>query len=161
MIAKLKDVTGFRGEKILELRLTDYQEFRGPLFRPGFLGDKWPAIDFYVELRRAGGKTPYFFVQVKTTRGSLGKSAASLKIFSRKSDIQRLLKIPGPTYIIGIHEKSQRVFVRSIHAGTPAKAVTRIPVSNELTQENLRKLHDEVKNFWNDSDFKPKVSAFA
>jgi Domain of unknown function (DUF4365) len=44
MVNELRDVTGFRGEKILELCLTDYQNFPQPLFRPGFLGDKWPAI---------------------------------------------------------------------------------------------------------------------
>ncbi len=38
MVNKLTDVTGFRGEKILELCLTDYQNFPQPLFRPGFLG---------------------------------------------------------------------------------------------------------------------------
>jgi hypothetical protein len=161
MAAQLQDVTGFRGEKILELRLTDYQQFAGPLFRPGFLGDKWPAIDFYVELRRVSRKTPYFFAQAKTTAGSLPKSASSLKISSKKSDIERLLKMPGPTYIFGIHEKSQRVFVRSIHDGTPAKAITRIPLSHELTATNLRKLHDEVKGFWKESKFKPKGSVFA
>ncbi len=161
MAAELKDVTGFRGEKILELRLTDYQEFAGPLFRPGFLGDKWPAVDFYVELRRIRSKTPYFFAQARTTAGSLPRSANSLKISSKKGDIERLLKLPGPTYIFGIHGKSQRVFVRSIHDGTPARAITRIPVSHELTAANLRKLHDEVRSFWEESDFKPKGSVFA
>jgi hypothetical protein len=50
MTNELKDVTGFRGEKIVELCLTDYRTFAKPLFRPGFLGEKWPSIDFYVEL---------------------------------------------------------------------------------------------------------------
>ncbi len=156
MAAQLQDVTGFRGEKILELRLTDYQHFAGPLFRPGFLGDKWPAVDFYVELRRVSRKTPYFFAQAKTTAGLLPRSARALRISSKRDDVERLLKIPGPTYIFGIHEKSQRVFVRSIHDGTPARAITRIPVSHELTAANLRKLHDEVKAFWKETQIQTK-----
>ena len=56
MTTELNDITGFRGEKIVELCLTDYSDFPKPLFRPGFLGDKWPAIDFYVELTAVRGK---------------------------------------------------------------------------------------------------------
>lgn len=51
MLAEIREVTGFRGEKIVELCLTDYKEFARPLFRPGFLGDKWPSVNFYVELQ--------------------------------------------------------------------------------------------------------------
>lgn len=142
MPAELKDVSGFRGEKILELRLTDYEEFKGPLFRPGFLGDKWPAIDFYVELRRVPARTPYFFAQAKTTTGALPKSAKSIRISSKRRDVERLRRMPGPTYIFGIHEMSQRVFIRSVHKGTPTTAITRI--SHELTPANLRKLHKQV-----------------
>ena len=59
MIRDLIDVVGFRGEKIVELCLTNYESFAAPLFHPGFLGDKWPSIDFYVELRtvRSGPRT--------------------------------------------------------------------------------------------------------
>jgi hypothetical protein len=60
MKTELVDVIGSRGEKIVELRLTDYEGFPGPLFRPGFLGDKWPGIDFYVELEAIQGKRFYF-----------------------------------------------------------------------------------------------------
>ena len=61
MTTGLQEVTGFRGERIVELCLTDYQAFSKPLFRPGFLGDKWPTIDFYVELTAVRGKRLYFF----------------------------------------------------------------------------------------------------
>jgi hypothetical protein len=36
MVVELRDVVGFRGEKLVELRLTDYSQFEQPLFRPGF-----------------------------------------------------------------------------------------------------------------------------
>jgi hypothetical protein len=161
MIAELTDVTGHRGENILELCLTDYKDFPGPLFRPGFLGDKWPCIDFYVELRNVRKTTPYFFVQVKTTGASLRTATRSLAIPTRKKDVEGLLRIPGPTYIFGVHEPSHRVFVKSIHAGCPVKAVTRIPFSHELTSDNLRALHREVQMFWKSNDHKPSSSVFA
>ncbi|HEU0054580.1 MAG TPA: hypothetical protein VFQ39_15440, partial [Longimicrobium sp.] len=59
------------------------------------------------------------------------------------------------------HEPSQRVFVRSVHAGVPIQAVTRIPVAHELTSTNLAALHGEVKEFWASNDHKPMASVFS
>lgn len=158
--AELRDVTGFRGEKIVELCLTDYQAFPEPLFRPGFLEGKWPAIDFYVELTSVRGKRLYFFVQAKATTSVLGIHSSALTISTNKRDIDRLLQIPGPTYILGVHEPSQRVFVRSVHEGIPVRAITRIPLAYELTSANLRVLHDEVQTYWDSHIHKPTFSRF-
>jgi hypothetical protein len=157
----LQDVTGFRGEKIVELCLTDHSTFPAPLFRPGFLGDKWPAVDFYVELNGVRGKRPYFLVQCKTTSARLTPNATSLRISSTRNDILRLLQIPGPTYLLGVHEPSRRVFVKSVHAGIAVKAITRIQLAHELTAANLRRLYDEVRNFWRMTEYKPYESVFA
>jgi hypothetical protein len=161
MNIQLRDVTGYRGEKIAELALTDYSEFPKPLFQPGFLGDKWPAIDFYVELNSVRGKRPFFFAQTKATQSSITPQSKSLIVSTTRRDIERLLKIPGPTYIIGIHEPSKRAFIRSVHAGIPKSAMPRIPISYELTSANLRVLHAEVKNFWNSAAHKPTASQFS
>lgn len=159
MTNELKDVTGYRGEKIVELCLTDYRTFPKPLFRPGFLGEKWPSIDFYVELVTVPGKRPYFFAQAKATRSAL--TAAWLNISTKKRDIDRLLSIPGPTYLLGVHQPTKRVFVRSVRTGVPAKAITRIPLLYELTSANLQALHKEVRDYWTTTGHKPTSSAFA
>ena len=161
MTTELRDVTGFRGEKIVELCLTDYSEFPKLLFRPGFLGDKWPAIDFYVELTAVRGKRLYFFVQAKATTSKLTENSINLSVSTKKKDIDRLLRIPGPTYVLGIHEPSKRVFIRSVHAGIPVKAITRIPLIYELTSANLIKLHEEVRKYWSTTDHKPSSSVFS
>ncbi len=161
MINELREVTGFRGEKIVELCLTDYQDFPKPLFRPGFLGDKWPAIDFYVELTSIRGRRLYFFAQVKATSSPLSSTATNLSISTKINDIARLLSIPGLTYLLGVHEPSKRVFVRSIHEGVPPKAITTIPLAYELTSRNLLALHGEVRNFWTNRAHKPLSSVFA
>jgi len=107
--AELRDVTGERGEKILFLRLTDYAPSK-PLFRPGFLGDKWPSVDYLVELRSLSNKTPYFLAQAKSTGATLSTTTRNVSISTKRRDIERLLRLPGPTYIFGVHEPSQRVF---------------------------------------------------
>lgn len=161
MTRDLVEVIGFRGERVVELCLTNYEAFERPLFRPGFLGDKWPAVDFYVELRAVRRKTPYFFGQAKATKAHLSRSSRNLRISTRRQDVERLLQIPGPTYIFGVHEPSRRVFVRSVIQGTPAKAITSIPLTHELTPANLRALHSEVCRFWEGNDYKPSDSVFA
>lgn len=159
--SQLKDVTGSRGEKIVDLCLTDYSAFTAPLFGPAFLGDKWPALDFYVELRTKGGAGLFFFGQAKSTAKALSNRARVLPISTDRNDIDRLRRIPAPTYILGVHEPSQRVFIRAVHSATPGKAITSIPLTNELTSANLMVLHDEVAAHWaavNQS--KPSTSAF-
>jgi hypothetical protein len=158
--AELRDVVGSRGEKILELCLTDYEQFQMPLFRPGFLGDKWPAIDFYVELRGSRKRNFFFFAQAKSTQRPLPATATHVRISSKKRDVHRLIKTPGPTYMFAIHEPSKRVFVQCIHSKTPRRAITSIPVANELTPTRLRDLHDEVSLFWKAKAFKPAMSSF-
>lgn len=163
-MAKMKheliEVVGFRGEKVVELCLTNYQSFPGPLFRPGFLGDKWPSIDFYVELLTVRKRTPYFFCQAKATKSRLLKSSRNLRISTKRKDVERLLRIPGPTYIFGIHEPTMRVFVRAVHGSTKRKAITTIPLAHELTPQNLRALHTEVRQFWRGNTHKPTQSVF-
>lgn len=161
MISLLNDVTGFRGERIVELCLTDYSSFKSPLFRPGFLGDKWPAIDFYVELTSSTGSGMYFFGQAKASTSKLSTRSRVLPISSDKNDVERLLKIPAPTYIFGIHEPSKRVFARSVNAGTPKKAISSIPLAFELTSANLKRLHDEIVAHWTTEASKPTQSVFA
>jgi hypothetical protein len=75
--------------------------------------------------------------------------------------ICRSLTIPGPTYILGVHEPSRRVFIRSVHARTPVKAITKIPTSHELTSHNLKRLHNEVREYWRAHTHKPTGSVFS
>jgi hypothetical protein len=126
-----------------------------------FLGDKWPAIDFYVELTAIKNQRPYFFVQTKSTAVPIRPQAKRLQISTKKSDVPRLLGIPGPTYIFGVHEPTQRVFVRSVHAGLKTSSITSIPLSHELNSANLVALQNEVRDFWQSTAFKPQTSVFA
>jgi hypothetical protein len=70
-----KDDIGSRGEAIFELRITDPHGPGGdPLFRPYHLGEKFPTLDYLVELvgLPAGG-VGYFFAQVRSTRKGFTK----------------------------------------------------------------------------------------
>ena len=68
------------------------------------------------------GRTPYFLIQTKATTSALTTRSTSLTISSRREDVARLLKIPGPTYILGVHEPTRRVFAKSVHTGVAVSA---------------------------------------
>jgi hypothetical protein len=96
MTAELCDVTGSEGERIVASLLTNYKAFPEPLFRPAFLGDKWPTVDFYVEFWNLNRKRPYFFVQAKTTLSGLMEKSRILKISTKKQDGGRLSRASMP-----------------------------------------------------------------
>ena len=44
----MRDALGQRGENLFNILITPFHGNQ-PLFRPQFLGDKWPVFDFFVE----------------------------------------------------------------------------------------------------------------
>jgi hypothetical protein len=155
----LANLIGERGEDIFKLAITDYQYFQRPLFKPGFLGDKWPTVDFYVEALGIRGSTPFFLAQVKSTNAPLDPNINFLSVRATKQKCIDLYKLHGPTYIVGVHEPSRRTFILSVHA-RPNQGVYRIPFDFELTPDNMRRLHQEVSDFWTASHHKPARSHF-
>src|SRR5262245_19540844 len=97
-VGALPNIIGKRGEIIFELAITDWLEFGQTLCKPGFLGERWPAVDYYVELVGVEGATPFFFAQVKTTTATLSPRARTLPIDANKAQCERLFNLPGPTY---------------------------------------------------------------
>ena len=160
MRRELAAVIGDRGENIFELAVTDYSRFARPLFHPTFLGDKWPSVDYYVELLGVRDCRPAMFVQVKSTGQPLSADSRDIEISLPKGKCVSLFMVPGPTYLAGIHEPTRRAFILSIHR-RPNQGVYRIPLRNELTPENLLLLYNEVAEFWKKRPLKPLTSAFS
>jgi hypothetical protein len=150
---------GDRGEMLFKLAISEYSMFPRPLFRPGFLGEKWPAIDFYIELLGVKSRTPFFFVQVKSTATAIPVGATDLEVSLPPKKRDFLFRVPGPTYLAGVHEPSKRTFILSINAQAP-QGVYKIPLQHELTPANLQILYEEVKAFWKSHTYKPQNSHF-
>jgi hypothetical protein len=68
--------------------------------------------------------------------------------------------LPGPTYLLGVHEPTRRVFVKSVHTGVAAEAITKIALTHELNSANLQKLYNEVRDYWQSATHKPTDSVF-
>src|SRR3954453_21288353 len=108
----ITDFIGGRGEAIVFTHLariyrTDPDR---PYFWPHFLGEKFETLDFLVELVDAGETTPFFFIQVKSTRKEYTKThkPPRLRVEVPESDVRRMAAYPAPTYVVGVHEADER-----------------------------------------------------
>ncbi len=144
----VRDVVGERGERIVYLRLTDFIPPGEPMFRPHFLGEKYPTLDFLVELVGATGSlVPYFFVQAKATTQGFTKRPRNLRIQVSEEDVRRLVAYPAPTYIIGIDAAREEGFIIAAITGGPRR-VSSLSTRHPLNQATLQLLYDEVLLFW-------------
>lgn len=144
----MKDLLGQRGEALFYVMISKYNGHDQPLFRPQFLGDKWPTLDFIVELVNCPEQiVPYFFVQVKTTRRGYTNNNR-LKLHVHKDDFIRLSKFPAPTYLVGIDDIKEIGYIVSANSEyiqTISNISTQFPLFHSKTQEVL---WQEVKDFW-------------
>ena len=158
----ITDVIGGRGEAIAYARLTKIcRDDDLPYFWPHYLGEKCETFDFLVELVDAGEKTPFFFVQVKTTRKEYTKTQVPprLVINVSEKDVRRMVAFPAPTYVVGVHEDEERAFVVSVHGDMNA-LIPSITTGHELTRDTLKRLWDEVREFWQARDMSRPASHF-
>jgi Domain of unknown function (DUF4365) len=160
---EITDFIGGRAEAIAFARLvricrTDPDL---PYFWPHYLGEKCETFDFLVELVDAGESTPFFFVQVKATRKDLTSTQTPprLRVEVSEKDIRRMVAYPAPTYVIGVHEPEERAFIISIH-GTMSDDLPSISTGHELTCDTLRRLWEEVRDFWQVRDRARQSSSF-
>lgn len=155
---------GNRGEAIFELRITDPHGPGGdPLFRPYHLGEKFPTLDYLVELvGLPDGRVGYFFAQVKSTRkGFTKRPPVRLPVQVSPGDVKRMLTYPGPTYVIGIDERPghERAYIAS--ANRPGMGpIQGLPPTFPLDAANLNALWNEVDAYWSGKNMMMSRSVF-
>jgi hypothetical protein len=147
------------GQQLFQIAIMEYPTFPCPLFEPTFLGDSWPVVDFYVEVLNMPNAA-YFFTQVKTTKDPIDTANGVLPVQLSEEDYGKLLRLPGPTYLAGVHEPSKTTYMLAIH-DHPTRAVRGIPTKYILNPSNLVALRDEVLEYWKQVPVKPKGSAFS
>lgn len=142
---------GERGENIFAVRIT--QDF---IFIPCFMGAKWPAGDFYLEINDEANPYP-FIVQTKSTIQGYNKGNGNLKVSVALDKLNNLRNRPLPTYIAGVDENSEKVFIRPAfdpninYSSIPTSFFVLDPTNKVLSLSNLKKLKDEIIDFWNNS----------
>ncbi len=147
----MQNELGRRGEQLFAVIITRFYGRIQPRFRPQFLGDKWPTSDFLVELiGNALTTTPYFFVQVKTTR--LGYDSQNrLRIQIPMTEMQQLSSLPAPTYVVGIDDIAEQGYIMCAKV-EQIKGVYGLNTAYPLTEKNQDILWEEVKAYWDRLD---------
>lgn len=153
------DFVGQRGQSIASERLMEFCGNVLPYFNPHALGDKCPTFDFLVELVASGSSAHYFLAQVKGTKKGYSSGEVRLKVGIKKSDVERMVRCPVPTYLIGVDEPGRNIYIVSIH-GALTGPISSIPTTYPLDPTNLRILWNEVKEYWEQFDSGAKKSAF-
>jgi hypothetical protein len=155
-MTNIKDALGQRGEIIFSVLISKFHSSGEPLFIPQFLGDKWPLVDFIVELVGAGSTVPYFFVQVRTTREGYTKKDKRLKVSVPAQKVRLLALHPAPTYIAGIDEINEAGFIVSAN-GEHLKGMSSMSTAFPINTSNREALWNEVKDYWG----KPSTPKFS
>jgi len=139
--------------------MTEYTPPDEQLFRPFFLGDKFPTFDYYVELVGTRRGARFFFAQVKATTGGYTARARNLRVKVARVDVARMLSFPAPTYVFGIDERGKQGFLLSVNEGSATylpSLSTRFP----LNRANLHILWKEVESFWDNRNMVLRNSQF-
>lgn len=143
----MRNALGARGEAIFYVLMTEFHSEAGPIFRPQFLGDKWPTVDFIVELLGAAGGVPYFFVQVRTTRAVFTSRKQRLKVGVPRQSLRRLGMLPAPTYVVGIDEIGEAGYIVSANGESSAQ-ITSLPTLHPIDHRRREQLWREVHDYW-------------
>lgn len=122
--------------------------FKRPLFRPIHLGAKYPTVDYLVDILDASDTSVgFFFVQVKSTSAANPRSKV-LSIDVPSVKFNRLVRIPVPTFVIGVDTQSEKAFLVAAHRAIRGR-LRRISKTHELTSDRTRvSLYKEVLKFW-------------
>lgn len=141
------DQIGERGELICRLRLTSFVGEK-QLFRPAFLGEKWPDVDLLVEMVEPtrSGRRGFFFAQVKATRmGYLDNGRLKIPAVDR-ARVEALGAYAIPTYLLGVDEPRERVYIVAVQGRLAG--MSSMSHDHELTRERLPALRDEIEAYW-------------
>ncbi len=119
-----------------------------PLFRASHLGEKYPVVDFIVDiLDDDENSLGFFFVQVKATSAAKPK-AKTLSLQIELPKYNRLAQIPAPTFLVGVDIDAEKVYLVSA-AKPEKKAFSSICKKFDLKDDDVRvALYKEVKKYW-------------
>jgi hypothetical protein len=122
--------------------------YHRPLFRATWLGDKYPAVDFLVDvLGRKDTSLGFFFAQVKGTAPARAQ-AARLSIDVPRERFNQLVRLPVPTYLIGVDVNAEVSYLVAAHRSRRAR-VSGMTKAYCLRDDAVKiGLYREVLGFW-------------
>ena len=136
---------GERGQWLFCHLMTELCGREDPLFRPRFLGDKYPTFDYIVEV--VDHPAYFFFVQVKATALGYTQAPHRLKVQVPQEDIDRMVACPAPCYVVGMDVTAVGYgFLLSVNE--PREHVASLTTQFRIDCALLGQLRDELVTFW-------------
>jgi hypothetical protein len=139
---------GSRGESIFGMLVSRYFDPFGFLFKPIFLGEKYPTVDFYVDLLSYTDKKGFFFASIKTTTQGYTADKTKLKVYISKEELRELSKFPVPVYIFGIDAIAEKGYFVCANDIDTDKNMNGISLKYPIDRPHIIELWEEVKQFW-------------
>ena len=147
-----KNIIGQRGENLFATIISKFIiNENAHLFSPEFLGDKYPSVDYIVDLLKYNKSKAFFFVSVRSTRIGYTKKEKKLKVKFPKNNLDNLKKIPIPTYLVGIDEENEKGYIISVQ-NLKVDKISSLSTKYPINQKNIVLLWNEVKNYWKKSN---------
>lgn len=144
------DQIGELAERIAAVDLT--RPVRGlherPLFRVAPLGGKYPTVDFLVDIvDDRDASIGFFFAQVKGT-ASADPLAVRLRVEVYRDRYNALVRLPAPTFLIGVDVAAELSYLVAAHRPRTAKVST-IAKDYCLRDDAVKiRLYEEVLSYW-------------
>jgi hypothetical protein len=146
------DDVGERGEIIFRALMTPFDDRSEPRFKPVFLGEKHPGVDFLVRLNGArAGITPFFFAQIKATNQGYRPRDGRLRTRRlTREELRSIAQYPVPTYLFGIDVEPFResAYILALNR-SEFPPLNGFPTAHPVNAENRARLWDEVNQYWN------------
>ena len=136
------------GERIFTVLISRHFDPNGYLFDPVFLGDKYPTVDFYVDLLNNQDEKGFFFVSVKTTTQGYSTDKTKLKIQVSKEELHALRKYPVPVYLFGIDAVEEKGYFTCVNHIDTNSGLSGLLVTYPFEKPHIDALWAEVKQFW-------------
>lgn len=147
MNGEFANLIGDRGESMFETAITGFHNDKPLFWKPRFLGEKSPSVDYLCELVGPWKRQKlYFFVQVKTTKTGYTKLAKRLKVQIDAKRARALTGLKAPVYVAGVDMKGERVFI--IAAAGRIKTLSSMHTGTELDAAGRRLLWEDVRRYW-------------
>jgi hypothetical protein len=159
----IQDQIGHRGETLFRVMIT--RKCRGRRwFYDVIFPEKYPTIDFHVELLQPRSEKAHCYVQVKATEQGLGGDGPDrmLKVRVSRADVKRLRRMPAPTYVVGIDVTKElgEAYIMAIDKSL-AGAINGLPARHRFDCRALRKLWLEVDAYWKAKNMLMAQSTFS
>jgi hypothetical protein len=122
--------------------------FARVLFRTAHLGDKYPTVDYLVDVLDAGNlSSGFFFIQVKGT-ASASPTSPRLAIDVSLERFNQLVRLSAPAYLVAVDIVSEEAYLVAAcrsRKGAVASITKAFPLSDAAVKIAL---YREVAEFW-------------